>query len=404
MLNFYYIASNQKGDIKEGEIEAGNEAEVLEYLQKRELSPVSIVQQKKASAKLSSAIFQRFSLSDKIMFARNMALMIRSGISITEAIDIMLDDTQNAALKKILSQVKTDLEKGGHLSDALAKFPNHFPIVFVSMIRAGEASGTMENALMQMSVQLQKEHELRRKVTSAMAYPAILVAASLGVVVLLVTMVLPRVGKIFTQSQIKLPFITQMLLNVSDFVTHRWLLSIIICLLFIVLIYFLKKFSVGRTLIYRLARKLPIISVLLQKIALTRFTRTLHSLLKSGIPIIKALEITAEGIGNSLYKKIILEMTEQEVSRGVSFGMALKRRPAYFPRLTTTMIVVGEKSGNLEFMLESLAQYYEEEVDNTLKTLVTVLEPALLLGVGLMIGTLALSIIMPIYQLIGSIR
>src|SRR3989344_493821 len=377
MVNFYYIASNQKGDIKEGEIEAGNEAEVLEYLQKSELSPVSIVQQKKASAKLSSAIFQRFSLSDKIMFARNMALMIRSGISITEAIDIMLDDTQNAALKKILSQVKTDLEKGGHLSDALAKFPNHFPIVFVSMIRAGEASGTMENALMQMSVQLQKEHELRRKVTSAMAYPAILVAASLGVVVLLVTMVLPRVGKIFTQSQIKLPFITQMLLNVSDFVTHRWLLSIIICLLFIVLIYFLKKFSVGREMIYRLARKLP---------------------------IIKALEITAEGIGNALYKKIILEMTEQEVSRGVSFGMALKRRRAYFPRLTTTMIVVGEKSGNLEFMLESLAQYYEEEVDNTLKTLVTVLEPALLLGVGLMIGTLALSIIMPIYQLIGSIR
>src|SRR3972149_8400434 len=178
---------------------------------------------------------------------------------------IMLSHPRNAALKKILSQVKTDLEKGGHLSDALAKFPNHFPIVFVSMIRAGEASGTVENALMQMSVQLQKEHELRRKLTSAMAYPAILVAASLGVVVLLVTMVLPRVGKIFTQSQIKLPFITQMLLNVSDFVTHRWLLSLVICLLFIVLIYFLKKFSIGRGMIYRLGGQIPVINVFLPK-------------------------------------------------------------------------------------------------------------------------------------------
>ena len=142
----------------------------------------------------------------------------------------------------------------------------------------------------------------------------------------------------------------------------------------------------------------------MQKIVLTRFDSTLYSLLKAGVPIIKALEITADAVGNALYRKVILDMTQKEIAKGISFGMALKRRPEYFPRLTTSMIVIGEKSGNLEQMLDNLASFYQEEVDDQLKTLITILEPALLLGVGLMVGTLALSIVIPIYQLIGNVR
>ena len=202
----------------------------------------------------------------------------------------------------------------------------------------------------------------------------------------------------------KLPLITRILLGISDFVTQRWYLAILIAIILVVLIYFFRKSNIGRIAFYKIGRRIPVLGELLQKIVLARFNSVLYSLLKSSVPIMRALEITADALDNAVYKKIILEMTGQEISKGVSFGMALKRRPEYFPRITASMIVVGEKSGNLETMLENLARVYEDSVDDTLKTLITLLEPALLLGVGLIIGTLALSIIIPIYSLISTVR
>jgi len=404
-MRFTYIASNQKGKLTEGEMEAQNQEMVLEYLQKRDLLPVSVSKKnERQKVGLNLAFFQKVTVLDKIMFSRNLALMIKAGVNLAEAIDIMIEDAQKPLLRKIFSHIKSELEKGGQISDALAAFPKYFPTVFISMIKAGEASGNLENTLMQMSDQLKKENALRKKVKSAMAYPAILVTMAGGVVVLLVTLVLPRVAKIFAQSNVKLPLITRALLAVSDFVTQSWLLALIIFAFFIALIYILKKSAIGRKVLYSIMSKTPVVRELVQKVALTRFNRTLNALLKSGMPIIKALEITADSIGNAVYKKVILDMAKNEISKGVSFGMALKRRPEYFPALTTSMIVVGEKSGNLEIMLGHLADFYDEEVDGTLKSLVTILEPVLLLGVGLIIGTLALSIIMPIYQMIGTVR
>jgi type II secretory pathway component PulF len=338
------------------------------------------------------------------MFARNMALMMRAGISISEAIDIMLDDAQKPVLKKVLMHIKLQLERGSQLSEALAAFPRHFSRIFISLLKSGEASGNMENALMQIAAQLKKEDDLRKKIRSAMAYPAILIAASFGVMLLLSVVVLPKVSKIFSQSHVQLPFITRILLGFSDFITHQWPAAIALTALSIAALYMVKKSESGRLLINAIARKTPVVNTLIQKIVLARFTSVLYSLLKAGVPIIKALEITSDAVGNALYRRVILRMTQEEIARGISFGMALKRRPDYFPRLTTSMIVVGERSGNLENMLDNLSQFYEDQVDDTLKTLVTVLEPALLLGVGLMVGTLALSIIVPIYQLIQTVR
>jgi len=404
MSKYTYIASTKDGQMSEGEIEAINEGMVLTYLQKHSLFPLSIKEVKQKSLGLGITFFERVSILDKIMFTKNLALMVKAGIGVSTAIDIMLEDAQKPLLKKIFLQVKFNLEKGRQLSDTLAAFPKHFSPVFISLLRAGEASGNLENALMQISAQLKKEHDLRKKIKSAMAYPIILLTAALGVIVLLVTLVLPRVGKIFEQSNVELPFLTKMLLGMSSFVTHQWLTTLITLIIAGVLIHIFRKSEIGKSFFHGTLSRIPVVAPLIQKIALTRFNSVLFSLLKAGVPIIRALEITANSIGNTFYKKIILDMTKNEVAKGISFGMALRRRPEYFPRLTTSMIIVGERSGNLEAMLENLAGFYEEEVDATLKSLITILEPALLLGVGVVIGSLALSIIMPIYQIIGTVR
>ncbi len=388
----------------EGEIEAPSEAMVLDYIQKHELFPISVSLSKKDRDEFNLSFFDNVSALDKILITRNLALMIKSGISISEAIDIMLEDAQKPILKKIFSHIKVALEKGSQLSDSLTAFPKYFSPVFIQMLRAGEASGTLESSLMHISTQLKKENDLRKKIKSAMAYPAILITAAFGVVILLVTVVLPRVGKIFAQSHLKLPLITRILLGISDFVINQWILALIILIILLAIGYLIKKSATGRAMFFNATRRLPVVSALSQNITLARFNSVLYSLLKSGVPIIKSLEITADALGNETYKKILLEMTQQEISRGISFGLALKRRPEYFPRLVSSMIVVGERSGNLEAMLEHLAGFYEEAVDDALKMMITILEPALLLGVGLIIGTLALSIIIPIYQMISAVR
>ncbi len=405
MPKFTYIASDKSGDIVEGEMETSRQEMVLDYIQKHGLFPISI-REKKKDGGLSFQImfFERVSALDKIMFARNLSLMIKAGIGISEAIDIMAEDAQKPILKKIFRNTRLQLEQGRQLSDALGHFPKHFSTVFLSLLKSGEASGNLENVLMQIASQLKKENDLRKKVRSAMAYPAILVAASFCVMLLLAIVVLPKVSTIFVQSKVELPFITRVLLGFSDFITHQWLATIIIFLFVLFVLYMARKSEAGRVALASIARKIPILNSLLQKIVLTRFNSVLYSLLKAGVPIIRALEITADAVGNALYKKTILQMTRQEIAKGISFGMALRRRPEYFPRLTTSMIVIGEKSGNLEIMLDNLATFYQEDVDDQLKMLITILEPLLLLGVGLMVGTLALSIIIPIYQLIGNVR
>ena len=402
---FTYLASTKEGKITEGEMEVKDQAMVLGYLQKHDLFPLSVKEKKKERRiTLNISFFDRITLLDKITLTRNIATMIHAGIGISEAVDIMREDAQKSLLKKFFTEAQQNLEKGKQLSETFAAFPNYFSDVTINLVHAGEASGNLENALMHISTQLKKEYALKKKVQSALAYPAVLLAAASGVVILLVTLVLPRVSKIFAQSKIKLPLFTRILLGASNFITTYWILLLILLLALGIMLYFLKKSHAGTLVLYRVADRVPLLNALIKKITLTRFNSVLCSLLKSGMPIIKALEITANSIGNKMYRNIILTMTEQEIAKGISFGMALKRRPEYFPRLTTSMIVIGEKSGNLEAMLETLASFYEEEVDGILKGLVTILEPLLLLAIGVIVGALALSIIMPIYQMLGTVR
>lgn len=400
---FTYVASKKDGSIIEEEIETTDQAAVVAYLEKHDYFPVS-VKEKKARNVLSISLSSKITLLEKITFARNLSLMIKSGIGMAEAVAILLEDAERAPLKKVLSKVKADLEKGLQLSASLATFPKQFSTVFISLLNAGETSGNLEASLLQIATQLKKENDLKKKVLSAMAYPAILLSLAFGVVALLVTVVLPRVSKIFTQAHVELPLLTRILLGISDFVTGQFLATLVIFASVIVGIVLARRSSAGKRALQTLFIKTPLVAPLMKKIALVRFTGTLHSLMKAGVPLTRALEITAQSVGNASYRDVLLNIAKNEISKGISLGMALKQRPEHFPRLTSSMIVVGEKSGNLENVLENLSSFYEEEVDGTIKALITILEPALLLCIGLIIGAIALSIVMPIYQMINVVR
>ncbi|MBI5912981.1 type II secretion system F family protein [Candidatus Azambacteria bacterium] len=400
---FTYVASKKDGTIVEEEIETKDQASVVAYLEKHDYFPVS-VKEKKVYRSLSISFSSKITLLEKVTFARNLALMIKSGIGMSEAVAILLEDAERAPLRKVLSKIKADLEKGLQLSAALETFPSQFSTVFISLLRAGETSGNLEMSLLQIATQLKKENDLKKKVLSAMAYPAILLSLAFGVVALLVTVVLPRVSKIFTQAHVQLPLLTRILLGISDFVASQFFATLAIIAGIVAIIALARRSSAGKRALQVLFIKTPLIAPLMKKIALVRFTGTLHSLMKAGVPLTKALEITAQAIGNASYRQVLLDIAKNEISKGISFGMALKQRPEYFPRLTSSMIVIGEKSGNLENVLENLSSFYEEEVDGTIKSLITILEPALLLCIGLIIGAIALSIVMPIYQMINVVR
>ncbi|MEK7493639.1 MAG: type II secretion system F family protein, partial [Patescibacteria group bacterium] len=359
---------------------------------------------KRARHQLAVSFSSKITLLEKITFARNLSLMIKSGIGMAEAVSILLEDAERAPLRKVLSKIKADLEKGLQLSAALATFPTQFSTVFISLLNAGEESGNLESSLLQIATQLKKENDLKKKIMSAMAYPAILLSLAFGVVALLVTVVLPRVSKIFTQAHVQLPLLTRILLGISDFVVSQFFATLAILAGIVALVVLARRSSAGKRALQVLFIKTPLIAPLMKKIALVRFTGTLHSLMKAGVPLTRALEITAQAIGNASYRDVLLGIAKNEISKGISLGMALKQRPEYFPRLTSSMIVVGEKSGNLENVLENLSSFYEEEVDGTIKALITILEPALLLCIGLIIGAIALSIVMPIYQMINVVR
>lgn len=400
---FTYIASKKDGTIVEEEIETTDQAAVVAYLEKHDYFPVS-VKEKKMRNVLSISLSSKITLLEKITFARNLSLMIKSGIGMAEAVAILLEDAERAPLKKVLSKVKADLEKGLQLSAALATFPKQFSTVFISLLNAGETSGNLEASLMQIATQLKKENDLKKKILSAMAYPAILLSLAFGVVALLVTVVLPRVSKIFTQAHVELPLLTRILLGISDFVANQFLATLVILAGITIGVVLARRSSAGKRALQIIFIKTPLVAPLMKKIALVRFTGTLHSLMKAGVPLTRALEITAQSVGNASYRDVLLDIAKNEISKGISFGMALKQRPEHFPRLTSSMIVVGEKSGNLENVLENLGSFYEEEVDGTIKSLITILEPALLLCIGLIIGAIALSIVMPIYQMINVVR
>ena len=403
MPTFIYTSINDQGEIISGELETVDIKAVIDYINRQNLTSISVKPKKDLNNRFTNLFSSGVSQQEKIILTKHLSTMIKSGLSLKEGIETILNDTKKKTFKKVLTEAKFDLEKGQPLSVTFKKYPNFFSNIFIALIKAGESSGTLEKSLDYLGIQLKKDYKMKQKIKGAMVYPLVLIAASITVILIMMVFVIPRLTKVFAQSNLELPWTTQLIIKMSDFTSGN--IYLIICFLVITsfsFLYFRKK-KKFQNIISEIIFKIPFISDLYIKIILARFIRTLGILLSSGINILKALDIAAETVGYNKYHKAIEELGE-ETGRGVSISSSMKKRRDLFPYMLINMVSVGEKTGNLDSILNELSTFYEEEVDNNIKNIVSLIEPLLLLIMGLIVAGIAFSVIMPIYQLVGSIN
>lgn len=401
IMKYRYTATTLNGERHQDELEAESEADLKEQLRQRDLI-LERVEATAAVKPIKFSLFKKVSVVDKIFFAQNLQVMTRSGLSIATALKTLTEQTSNKYLRQILSDINEQVMRGVALSDALAHYPKVFSELFINMIRAGEKSGKLEEVLLQITTQLRKSHTLISKVKSALTYPIIVIIAMIAIGIGMIVFIIPKITNIFEEFNATLPLPTRMLIAVSNAVTNNGLIILIVVVALIWLLVKLIHTKAGRNLWHRLLLKLPILSPILQKINLAKFCRTFSSLIKTDIPIVQAFQITATTLSNTVYRQAVENFGER-VRQGVQIASLLPEYPKLFPPLLVQMVTVGENTGSLDSILEELALFYEEEVDRTMSNLSTIIEPLLMLILGVGVGAMAIAIILPMYTLTQSI-
>lgn len=403
MTKYIYEAYNKKNKIVHGEYESISKESMVDYLVKKGLTPVlikSISETKKKQDFLSIQLFEKITSVDMMFLVRNLSTTVKAGLSIIESFDVLIKDTKNKLMKKILERIQSIVQNGQPLSVGFEAYKNLFPPIFIGMIKAGEVSGQLDKMLKELSLYLSKEYALKNKVRSAFVYPIILLVASTIVVTLMLIFVLPKLTKSFAASEVSLPWITKFFLFISNALTWSFTLDLAVLALLVGFFIYFKKTRVGKKILFTIISRTPVAGDLIKKIAIVRFSRTFGNLIGSGLSVTEALDISATSINNSAYTNAI-KKTIEDVRSGIPISESFGNHQDLFPNLLISLISVGERTGSLQEILITFADFYEEEVDNNLKELTSYLEPVLLLIMGLMIGAIAVSIILPIYQLVG---
>jgi len=406
MAIYQYKAVNKKGDIEPGEVEASSRQDLIAYLTKRGLTLLELGEKRDIGGGQSTKFGTGISLSllDRYMLFENLHTMVSAGLPIADAIRILIEDTDKASIKKLLSDFQFTIEKGAPLSTALEHYPMLFADVVTNLIKAGEASGNLEKSLKTIATQFKKDNDLKNKIVGAMIYPAILMSLSIFVIIFMFIFVIPKLSTFFAQSDMKLPFFTQMIVGAGHLFSSNYLADAIILGVLIGFIIFLAKTRTGKSIVSGIIARLPLTRKLFKQINIYRYCWTMGILLSSGISILDGLDITGKILSGKIYKKGI-EKIKEDVEKGVPLGTTLKDQKNLFPQIVSGMTTVGEQTGDLENIYITLAKFYERNFEQSLKALMTLLEPLLLLGMGLIIGGIALAIILPIYQFVaGGVR
>jgi type IV pilus assembly protein PilC len=402
-MQFQYIAVEKSGKIVEGNLEAQSPEAVLEWIAQSGLKPVSIkaLGGKSAERDLKKGIRKKIDIEDKVFLTKYLALMLKVGTDLFKAIDILIADFEKPVMKAFLGEVKSTLGKGQPFYTTFAKYPKYFSPVFINLIKAGESSGHLEKIFDNLSTDLNKQWELRNKVKSSLVYPIVLVVLAIVILFLMVSLALPKIAETFTSGGIEPPAFSRIVFAIGLFFQKYMVVIIVAAVLFVLSGWiFASKSTYGKRFISQLVRKLPIVREVLSKIALQRFATTFASLMRAGTPILEALEVTAGVVGSPELKDSLMRISREGIAKGLTVGDAFKRETC-FPHTVTNLIAISEQSGHMDEVLDTLAGFYESEIDSSVKNLVSFLEPALLVMIGLIVGVIALSIIMPIYQLVG---
>ena len=391
--------SSQGGALLKGELTAESREEVQTYLRRQRIIPTDISQ--KAKPLFGSS--RRVKDKDLVIFTRQFATMIGAGLPLVQALDILSKQTENASFAKTIGDIKSDVEGGSTFADALRKFPRIFSDLYSNMVAAGETGGILDTILVRLATYIEKSQQLKRKVKGAMVYPAVVITVAIMVIAIIMIFVVPTFGKMFTQLGGTLPMPTQIVINISNFLSGIGGLIILAGIIgTIVFIVQFRRTETGQVVTDRLLLKFPIIGILLRKVAVAKFTRTLGTLVSSGVPILDGLNITAKTAGNKVIEKAVFE-----VRKGVSEGKTIAEplsQTKVFPPMVNQMISVGESTGALDNMLGKIADFYDEEVDQAVANLTAMLEPILMVFLGGTVGFIVIAMYLPIFKLITLIK
>lgn len=394
MPGFTYVAVDNRGKEKRGSIEADNKEKVVDILKNDGLIPVSVKEQGALNKDIDFSIGKKVKPRDLSVFCRQFVSITQAGVPMKEALQMLSEQTENKWLKRAISEVLLSVEKGNTLADSMRGQSDIFPPMLINMVEAGENSGSLEMAFSRMAVQFEKEAKLKATIRKATIYPIILIIAAIGVVAVMLLFVIPIFIDMFADLDVEMPGITMWVMNTSEWMTEHWYMILGLIILVIAAYKMIYRTEQGRLAIDRVKMKMPLFGKLTVKTACAQFARTMSTLLSSGISTIDALETVSKIVNNIHYTNALLKARE-EVMKGIPLSEPLTASKI-FPPMVCHMTGIGEETGNIEDMLEKLADYYDEEVEMTTQSVLAAMEPLIIVFMAVVVGTLVVAVVSPI--------
>lgn len=401
-MNFTYTAVTNTGEKRQGSIEAVTHDLAVTGLQRRGLIVTEIKSEDESKKWFEISLFEKVPMKDIVILSRQMSTLFEAQVSALKAFTLLAANSENKLLQKKLNQVVLDIQAGSSIANALAKHPDVFSDFYVNMVKAGEESGRLTQVFAYLADYLDRQYALNAKTKNALIYPAFVILIFFVVMIAMFTVVVPKLSAIITESGQAIPIYTRIILGISNFLVNYGIFLLVFLVVAVGYLLHLVRTQKGKRFIDELKLHVPILGNLYQKLYLARVADNMDTMLSSGIPIIRAIEITSTVVGNQLYKQILMESMES-VKAGKSFSQALELHPE-IPQIMPQIVRVGEETGSVGAILKMLAKFYQREVDEAVNTLVGLIEPFMIVVLGLGVGILLVSVLVPIYNIAGGIQ
>lgn len=392
---FNYTAKNKRGQKTEGEVEAKSKKDAQAYLIDRGFEDIEIKSTRGLNMNIS--ILSRVGIKEKVVFSRQLSVMISANVPLLRALRSLIDQTESPALKDVVKKLADDIEGGAKLSSALGANPDVFSDFFVSMVKSGETTGKLDEVLNYLADEQEKDYELMSKIKGAMIYPAFIIMSLLAVGMLMMVFVIPKLTMILQESGAPLPWTTQTLIFTSDFLVNYWWLVLVALVVTVVGVRIAINVPMGRYIWDNMKIRLPLVGGIFRRIYIVRFTRSMTTLISGGVDIITSLRVVSDVVGNAVYKRMI-NRTIREVEDGNSITSVF-REEKLMPPMVVQMITIGEETGQMAFVLGKLTDFFSREVKASVDGLVTVIEPLIMIVMGLAVGVMVTAVMMPMYNL-----
>lgn len=397
---FEYKARTKEGEVRTGVVETASVESVLDLLQENNLFVLS-VREKTGAGLFDFKIGGRVKQKDIVIFSRQLSTLFEARISVTQALKTLMGESGKESMRAVIAEVLDDVTGGMSLSQAMTKHDDVFSSFYVNLVKSGEASGKLQEVLSYLADYLERSFYLTNKAKNALIYPAFILLAFIGVMVVMLVVVIPRLVSIFKETGQAVPFYTQVVISTSNLLREWGLVILIFVVTGVVLLWRWSQTAKGQSFFHHFQITVPIVGDLYKKLYMARLTDNLHTLIISGIPILKALATAGEVVGNVVYKQAVEEAIES-VKGGGTISAAFEKNK-HIPQLVTQMIKIGESSGKLDFILANISRYYQKEVDSLVENLVTLIEPALIIFLGIGVGVMVGSVLVPLYNMVGNI-